>query len=135
MQGVFTAADFCLQFYGGYSFGVDNEHDVQGCAQVDFLGLIYEKGQEKEVVLVEAKPPWVMKMMGDLLPVHGIKLRLAPNQPLVPKIFNAVSLRCNMDFDGRCNCILGCSLSGSKEDGVAVPDMLQLLDHLPPCQK
>lgn len=92
LESVFNAADACLQLYGGHHLRITNEHVVQGCAQVDFLGSI----GNKEMVLVEAKPPWVMKMMGDLLPMHGIKLGLAPNQPLVPKIFNAVSLRYNM---------------------------------------
>ena len=92
LEFVLTAADICLQSYGGYGFAVTNEHVVQDCAQVDYCGSICNQELDQEVVLVEAKPPWVMMKMGNLLPAHGIKLGLAPNLPLVPRIFNAVSL-------------------------------------------
>ena len=104
-KGVFTAADACLQLYGGYGFHITDEHVAQGRSKVDFMGSI----GEANVVLIEAKSPSVMKTVCDSLPLRGFKLNLAnlaPNQPLVHKIFCEVSrhsLCRNTYFDSLCN--------------------------------
>ena len=114
---------------GGYCFCTTREHVEQGCSKVDYAGLV----DDKSVVLAEAEPPLVMKMMGDMLPARGFELKWVRNQSLVPKILQKVStrvLRCNTGFDGsRTNCI-GRFISGSGGDGSAVLYVPQLLDRL-----
>ena len=89
-QGVFTAADYCLQIYRrDYRLLISDEHVAQGqsAGKVDFMGSI----DEESVILIEAKSPSVMKKVCDQLPVHGLELKWGPNQPFISKIFHEVS--------------------------------------------
>jgi hypothetical protein len=130
-KGFFGAADLCLDLYDGYRFILAEEHQVDGArSKVDYRGSIGEGS-----VLVEAKSPSVMKVLGESLPLHGFQLKWAPNQPLSPKILQKVSmrvLRYNTYFDDSCN--IGRSISGSEGDGMVVLDMPQPLGRLSSCQ-
>ncbi|KAI9446260.1 hypothetical protein H4582DRAFT_543296 [Lactarius indigo] len=67
------------------------------------------------LVLIEAKSPSVVIMVGNSLPPRGIKFKRASNLPLAEKVL----LKC-----------IGRFISGSEEDGMDVPHVPQLLDRL-----
>ncbi len=118
--------------YGGdYSFHND-WRGREGYFGVDFIGMV----GDKPVVLTEAESPSVMKMAGKLLPVNGFKLTWTHGQPLVAQLFQKASTLSQMQliFDDSCN-LIGCYTSRSKEDGVDVSFLPQLLDCLPSCQE
>src|SRR6266702_3283296 len=128
-KGFLLAAALCLRIYGRYRFHTTEEHVEPGTSsEVDYLGLV----GDKRVVLLEAKSPSVMKMVGDSLPTDAFTLEWARNQSLVPKVLLKVSTRvprCNTNSDDSCTCI-GRFVSGSEGDGMAVPYVPQLLDRL-----
>ena len=132
---VFTAAKLCLLTYGEYAFRIymgDHGMNHEGYPDVDFIGMV----GDKPVVLTEAQSPSVMTMAGNLLPVNGIKLTWARGQPFIAQLLQKVSAQSQMYliFDNSWNCI-GRFTSGSEKDGVDVPLLSQLLDHLPSCQE
>ena len=120
--------------YGEYDFKTTTEDHVEaGKSRVDYVGLV---GDEPEI-LSEAKSPSVMKKIGNLLPMRGIKLKWVRNQSLIPKILHKVSTRvlsCNTNFEETGNRI-GRFVSGSEKVGMAFPYVPQLLDRLPPCRR
>jgi hypothetical protein len=129
-KGFYEAARRCLFEYGEYKFETTNESTVEnGSSKVDHVVLV----NDAERVLVETKSPSVMAKLAELLPPHGIKLTWVRGQSLVPKILAKVSMPfpvgSNSSVDDMC---IGCFVSGSKTDAVAVSHMPQLLDRVSP---
>ena len=88
--GVLKAAAYCSQEISGDEAYFDPEHKAsEGLSKVDYLGVL----GEKPVVLVEAKSPTVMKVLGESLPPHGITLKWLAGETLVPRIFQKVGIR------------------------------------------
>jgi hypothetical protein len=87
---------------------------------------------DERSVLVEAESPTIMKKVSELLPPHGIELKWVRGQSVVPTILQKVSTRIlsyNTNSEKTGNCI-GRFVSRSEKDGMAVPYVPQLLDHL-----
>ena len=57
--------------------GIVTEAHIEGCrSNVDYVVSVGEP-----IVLAEAKSPSIMKVVGDLLPLHGFKLKWLRDQP------------------------------------------------------
>ena len=132
--GVLKAAAYCSQEISGDGAYFHPEHKAnEGLSKVGYLGT----SGGKPVVLVEAKSPTVMKVMSESLPPHGITLKWLAGGALIPRIFQKVGtcvFKHEPNFDDSRNSI-GRSLSGSEENGVALPHKPQSLDHLPSGQR
>jgi hypothetical protein len=87
-KGFLEAARRCIRIYNQHLVQ-KREHVVEGGnSKVDYLSLV----DEKEVALIEAKSPSVMKKAGELLPQHGIRLTWVPGQSLLPRLLSKVSM-------------------------------------------
>ncbi|KAI9465417.1 hypothetical protein BJY52DRAFT_1144063 [Lactarius psammicola] len=88
-KGPLGAAIVCLRVYGRHRFNITEEHVEPGTSsKVDYLGLV----GDKRVVLVEAKSPSIMKVVGHSLPTDPISLEWARKQTLVRKILLKAAL-------------------------------------------
>ena len=90
-KGFFEATRKCLGRCspGPYRFRTATEQSVEGgSSKVDYVALVNDEPK----ALVEAKPPSVMKRVGELLPLRGIELKWVCGQSLVPKILSKVSV-------------------------------------------
>ena len=88
--GVLKAVAYCSQEISGDEAYFDSEHKGrEGLSKANYVGML----GEKPVVLVEAKSPTVMKVMGESLPPHGISLKWLAGETLVPRIFQKMGTR------------------------------------------
>ena len=89
LDKLFAAAGKCLWAYGRHNFRKVVEHSVEGTrSRVDYVMLVDHEAR----ALCEAKSPSVMKKVGNLLPVRGIKLEWTHSQNVLRRILGKVSV-------------------------------------------
>jgi hypothetical protein len=99
-------------------------------SKVDYVALM----DDKPMGLCEAKSPSVMANVCNKLPPHGIKLKWAQGQDLVPKILAKVTTLFPLIMALVLKRYVGRIVSGSETDGMAFSYLFQRLECMPSCE-
>ena len=96
-------------------------------SKVDYVAIVDNAAR----ALCDAKSPSVMKKVGELLPMHGIKLKWVTGQTFIPKLLSKVCVLYSLLRLCLKDICAGCIVLGLETSGMDVSNLPQLLDRVP----